>query len=313
MSEKDYLKDALSLINKSEFEEARSVLMEGLKENPEDEKLLNLYSWVLFQLEKYEEMIEVYKKMVKLNSQISFTMFFNLGKAYFNLGEYRSAIDAFVKTIELVPNHKNALFYLSACYEKLGDLKSSKKVLSNIIDKNLSDDEKAKISFQEGLDEYSLMDILTSDISKDSQQPQSRINLFGSWSIVKESFIIIDGRLNRESFIEHVFLSGEGRAILRGSNFMLYLNETEEIWMNCKYLVGVEGAFEVPFNRSLIMKIKGPKKIILPRLSYYVEEIEDKDIISKDHVFMLMGIERLSVEENNLLTCKGRGRGIILK
>ncbi len=313
MSEKDYLKDALSLINRSEYEAARAVLIEGLKENPDDEKLLNLYSWVLFKLEQYEEMIEVYKKMVKINSQISFTMFFNLGKAYFNLGDYRSAIDAFIKTIELVPNHKNALFYLSACYEKMGDLKSSKKVLSNIISKNLSEDEKSKLSFQEGLEEYYLIDLLTSDNIKETPQSYSKINLYGSWSIVKDRFVLVEGKLNRESFIEHILLTGEGKVIVKGYNFVLYLSETENIWINCRYLTGIEGSFDVPFNKSNIMKFTGPKKIILPRLDYFIEDVEDKDIINKDDIFTLIGIDKLSVEENNVIIGKGKGRGIFLK
>lgn len=313
MTEKDYLKDTLSYINRGDYKEAEVILKNGLQENPEDEKLLNLLSWVLFQLEKYQEMIDIYKKMVKLNSQISFTMFFNLGKAYFQLGDYRSAIDAFVKTIELVPNHKNALFFLSASYEKLGDLKTSKKVLSKIIDKNLLESEKTKISIQEGLEEYSLTELITSNIHKELKENYSKVLLYGSWSIVKDRYILIDGKFSRENFIEHVYVNGGGKVLLKGSNVLLYLNENDEIWLNGKYLVGIEGTFEGPFNKANIIKIRGPKKVIIPTIDYFIEDIEEKDVINKDDVFLLVDVDKVSVEENNALINKGKGRAVFLK
>lgn len=313
MAHKDYLKDALSYINKSDYKSAETLLKEGLKELPEDEKLLNLLSWVLFQLEKYQEMIDVYKRMVKLNSQISFTMFFNLGKAYFQLGDYKSAIDAFVKTIEFVPDHKNALFYLSACYEKLGDIKSSKKVLSKIIDKNLSEEEWAKISMQEGLDEVSIVEYITSDVKiAEKSNKISKVIFYGNWSIVKDKYIFIDGKLTKENFIEHVYLNGEGRAILKGNNVVLNLKEGDEIWINGKHLVGIDGSFEGPFNKSNIVKIRGPKKVIIPYDEYFIEDIDEQDIINKEELFLILGIEKLVVEENNIIIIKGKGRAIFL-
>ncbi|MCX7990448.1 MAG: tetratricopeptide repeat protein [Proteobacteria bacterium] len=313
MADKDYLKDALSCINRGDYEQAEKILKEGLEKLPDDEKLLNLLSWVLFQLEKYQEMIDVYKKMVKLNSQISFTMFFNLGKAYFQLGDYKSAIDAFVKTIEFVPDHKNALFYLSACYEKLGDIKSSKKVLSKIIDKNLTEEERTKISLQEGLEEFSLVDLLTSDALVVEKNSISKVIFYGSWSIVKDKYILLDGKLNKENFIEHVYLNGEGRVVLKGDNIILNLKENEEIWINGKYLVGIDGGFEGPFNKSNIIKIRGTKKVIIPHRDHFIEDIDEKDVINKEDLFLLLGIEKVILEENSIIVTKGKGRAIFLK
>ncbi len=315
MAEKDYLKDALSLINKCDYKSAEQLLKEGLDLYPDDEKLLNLLSWILFHLEKYQEMIDVYKKLVKLNSQISFTMFFNLGKAYFQLGDYKSAIDAFIKTIELVPSHKNALFYLSACYEKLGDLKSSKKVLSKIIDKNLSDEERGNISLQEGLEEVTIIDLLTSKVeSKEIKKYNiSKIKFYGNWSIVKDKYILLEGSLNKENFIEHVFISGEGGAILKTDSVTLNIKENEEIWINGKYLVGIEGGFEGPFNKSNFIRIKGPRKVIFTYLEHFLADINEGDVINKDHILLLLGIDKVSLEENNIIILKGKGRALLLK
>lgn len=310
MTQKDYLKDALSCINRSDYKKAEVLLKEGLKENPDDEKLLNLLSWVLFQLEKYQEMIDIYKKMVKLNSSISFTLFFNLGKAYFHLGDYRAAIDAFIKTIEMVPDHKNALFYLSACYEKLGDVKSSKKILSNIIGKNLSESELTNITMQEGLEEITLLDLITSKISDIKITSPSKMSLYGNWSIAKDLYLVIDGKLKKENFIEHIFLNGEGRLILKGRNIVLNLNEDDGVWINGKYLVGINGSFEGPFNKKSVLKIKGPKKIIIPYDNYLIEEIEEQDIISKEDFFLISGVEKLAIEDNHVVNLKGKGRAV---
>lgn len=215
---KDYLKEGLFFVNKSQLDEAEKVLREGMELFPNDEKILNLLGWVLYQRGKYQDMVELYKRLVKLNPQQSFTLFYNLGRAYFQLKDYQSAINAFHKTLEIVPEHKNALFYLSTSYEKLGDIKSSKKYLSKLIKKGNLDEQLKDVSMQEGITEYNvdeLLDYLKSPYNIE-RQGFTKASLFGLWSINKDFLLLWPKSICKESYIEHVVFKGEGRVVFKG-------------------------------------------------------------------------------------------------
>ncbi len=314
MTEKDYLREGLALINKGDLEGAEAILKEGLSKEPDDEKLLNLMGWVLYQREKYEEMIEVYKNLVKKNPQQSFSLFYNLGRAYFNLKEYRSAIDAFNKTLELAPNHKSAMFYLSASYEKIGDLKSSKKVLAKLVEHGKLNEEVKDVSIQEGLSEYNVDYFLETfrqnfDVKTELYKKSS---LFGVWSINTDFISVWSEKFEIENFIEHVVLKGEGRIIFKEEPFILILSEKDEILVNAEHLVGIDNIFECAFNRASLIKIKGPRKVILQKRRFFIEDIEEKDVIRKEGLVGLIGQLKVKEVENGLLTIKkGTGKVIL--
>lgn len=311
--EKDYLKESLALINKTNFEEAESLLKEGIGNTPDNEKLLNLLGWVLYQREKYEEMIETYKKLVKLNPLQSFSLFYNLGRAYFMIKDYRSAIEAFNKTLELAPNHRNALFYLSASYEKLGDLKNSKKFLSKLVEQGKLDEDVKGISIQEGLLEYPVNDFI--DLLKTKSEfgiaNYKKASLFGIWSINTDYLVLWSGGFEIENFIEHKVFKGDGKVIFNGEPVVVVLSENDEIMISGNYLLGIDNLFECAFNKSNIIKIKGPRKIIIQKKQTFVEEVKEKDIFKKDKILALIGNLKVKSLNEDFLTVQ-KGKGIIL-
>lgn len=274
MEKKDYLKEGLSLINKSDFESAEVLLKEGLSHDSDNEKLLNLLGWVLYQTGRYEEMIEIYKKLVKSNPQQSFSLFYNLGRAYFKLKDYCSAAEAFRKTIEITPNHKNAIFYLSASYEKLGDLKSSKKYLAELVSQGKLDDKIKDVSIQSGLIERSIEDLndFYNSINM-SQSNYKRASFFGTWSIATDHVIIWSGSFETENFIEHAVFKGDGRIVFAGEPMIIDLAEHDIILVNGSYLIGIDNLFEGAFNKTNFIKIKGPRKVIIQQKAAYIEDM----------------------------------------
>lgn len=311
--ERDYLKEGLSLINKANYEEAEKILIKATNTFPENEKLLNLLGWVFYQREKYKELIDVYKKLVKLNPQQSFSMFYNLGRAYYMINDYRSAIEAFTKTLELAPNHKNALFYISASYEKLGDIKTSKKFLTKLINQGKLDEEIKDISIQEGLKEYTLQDFV--EFIKTNKVPEnvffSKASLFGTWSINNEFLCKWSGRSEFENFIEHIVFKDEGSVVLKGNSILVLLSADDVIMVAGSRLIGVDNYFECGFNKSNIIKIKGPRKVIIQLTPCFVEDIKEADVIKKENVMALIGNLKIKANNEKFLSIQ-KGTGIAI-
>lgn len=313
--ERDYLKEGLNLINKANYEEAEKVLSEGVSAFPENEKLLNLLGWVFYQREKYNELIDIYKKLVKLNPQQSFSMFYNLGRAYYMIKDYRSAIEAFTKTLALAPNHKNALFYLSASYEKLGDIKTSKKFLTKLINQGKLDEEIKDISIQEGLKEYTLHDFIefikTNKVFENTLF--SKASLFGTWSINNDFLCKWSGKSESENFIEHMVFKDEGSVVLKGNSVIILLSSDDVIMVAGSYLVGVDNFFECGFNKSNIIKIKGPRKVIIQLKPCFIEDIKETDVIKKENVMALIGNLKIKANNEKFLSIqKGAGLAILV-
>lgn len=315
MEKEDYLKESLSLINKSDFESAEVLLKEGLSCDRDNEKLLNLLGWVLYQTGRYEEMIEIYKKLVKSNPQQSFSLFYNLGRAYFQLKDYRSAAEAFRKTIEITPNHKNAIFYLSASYEKLGDLKSSKKYLAKLVSQGQLDDKIKDVSIQSGLIERSVGDFndYFSNNIDISQSPYKKASFFGTWSIATDHVVVWSGSFETENYIEHTVFKGDGRILFAGEPMIINLAEHDIIFVNGSYLIGIDNLFEGVFNKSNFLKIKGPRKVIIQQKAAYIEDISEQDFIRRDKVIAIIGDVKIkSFSENLFLVQKGSGKVILV-
>jgi len=63
---------------------------------------------------------------------------------------------------------------------------------------------------------------------------------------------------------------------------------------------------------SILSVLMGAKKVIIPYDEYFIEDIDEQDIINKEELFLILGIEKLIVEENNIIIIKGKGRAIFL-
>lgn len=97
------LNDALDLINKEEFESAKDILKELIKEN-------NL---------KKEQLKEAYK---------------NLGLVETNLDNPQSAIEAFEEVLKIEPDDALSLFYLANCYSRTGDKEKAISLFKKVLE-----------------------------------------------------------------------------------------------------------------------------------------------------------------------------------
>lgn len=100
---KSMLNDALDLINKEEFESAKDILKELIKEN---------------NLEK-EQLKEAYK---------------NLGLVETNLDNPQSAIEAFEEVLKIEPDDALSLFYLANCYSRTGDKEKAISLFKKVLE-----------------------------------------------------------------------------------------------------------------------------------------------------------------------------------
>ena len=70
-------------------------------------------------LKNWGKVKEIYEE-IKRSGEGSFSVYYNIGLAAENLGNYQSAIAAFQKAIEVEPNNPNAHFEAGKCYNKFG-------------------------------------------------------------------------------------------------------------------------------------------------------------------------------------------------
>jgi tetratricopeptide (TPR) repeat protein len=63
----------------------------------EDEVLLGLYGSILYELDRFEEAIEYYKKSITINQESSIA-WMSIGKAYYKLGKIQEAVNCFIKS-----------------------------------------------------------------------------------------------------------------------------------------------------------------------------------------------------------------------
>jgi tetratricopeptide (TPR) repeat protein len=95
-------------------EEQRTQFLKKLSECAENPEALIALGKSCFLSSWYQEAIETYKACIAIDGSND-AAYYNLGVAFQALGKYRDARDAFLKAIEINPNHE-------AAQEALNDL-----------------------------------------------------------------------------------------------------------------------------------------------------------------------------------------------
>ncbi|MFC1561026.1 tetratricopeptide repeat protein [Candidatus Latescibacterota bacterium] len=117
---------ALMYLDYIEQEQAIAEFMKAIDEGePHPGYLYSKIGYVYNKLQMYDMAVESYKKGIKLysNQQDTYHFYYNIGVAYYNSGDYKSAIQANKTSIKLDPDNKhNALFQIGSCYTKLGNI-----------------------------------------------------------------------------------------------------------------------------------------------------------------------------------------------
>lgn len=101
-----------------EFENAEQAYKSAIDISPQEDFYYNLGE-VLVSLEKWDEAIDVFKKVLQTDSNDG-NCYFNLGLCYLNKEETNLAIDSFQQAINLNPQDIFAYFYLGSIYENNG-------------------------------------------------------------------------------------------------------------------------------------------------------------------------------------------------
>lgn len=120
---------ALKLCKTKKYTEATNCILELLEENSQDKVAVSLIMKVneeieKVELEKREKEREVIMRLVKKEKEEELL---NSGLKDYNRKNYRSAIDAFTKVLEMNPQNAAAKKYLSKSYDLLIEIEQSKQ------------------------------------------------------------------------------------------------------------------------------------------------------------------------------------------
>lgn len=74
---------------------------------------------IYINLEREKEALEILEKLAADNTNVD--VYYEMGRANYNMGEYQKAIDSLDQVIALSPIHANALYVLGLAHEKIGE------------------------------------------------------------------------------------------------------------------------------------------------------------------------------------------------
>ena len=104
-------REAFNLYNAGDYERAQQAFGELVKRSPTNQELLKSYASSLFKAGKFKEAQELFHKLAS-NTKVGREYFentYNEGNALLALKQYRDAIDAFTKALDVKPNDERAL------------------------------------------------------------------------------------------------------------------------------------------------------------------------------------------------------------
>jgi len=110
MSNQNLAQQLNILLEKNLFKDSLELLEINLKKNPllnKNSDFLNIYGLIQLSLKDWEQAIRYFKKATEID--INFRpAYFNLGLAYYDLGELNNAYKAFCKVLEIEKTNKRA-------------------------------------------------------------------------------------------------------------------------------------------------------------------------------------------------------------
>ncbi len=110
--------EAKKLLESGNLPESRVLVEEILKEHPSDPAARNLLGLIYFQLEDYNESINIFRDLVEEYPN-EVPLLVNLGLAYLKKGDSLEAVRVLEKAVRLNPHHRKAYNYLGLSYANL--------------------------------------------------------------------------------------------------------------------------------------------------------------------------------------------------
>ena len=138
----EIIEKAQKLKNEEKFEEAIKLLQDLYQKNPNLEVIKKNLIDILFSYGGYlndeyifehEKAIEIFKKIISLEPK-NYKAHYNLGIAYFNLGQIESALESYNAAINIKPDYKFCYYNIGLVYEHKNDLKNALKYYNNALD-----------------------------------------------------------------------------------------------------------------------------------------------------------------------------------
>lgn len=108
------------LMKKGKYDDAKEAFRTATKYSYKNAEAWYLLGFCLQQQSKWAESIVALKTAVNLE-QSKAEYWFKLGEAEFNTGQYQDASRSFLRTLRIVPEHKDAMFFLAMCMERRGN------------------------------------------------------------------------------------------------------------------------------------------------------------------------------------------------
>jgi tetratricopeptide (TPR) repeat protein len=128
------LEEAILLRKKGKFVESNKMILELLKQNPDDAQLNYQCAWSFDIMEEETKAVSYYEKAIELGlpKQDKKEAYLGLGSTYRCIGEYDKAIELFEKAILEFNDNSLKVFYAMALYNKLEYAKSMEILLKII-------------------------------------------------------------------------------------------------------------------------------------------------------------------------------------
>jgi tetratricopeptide (TPR) repeat protein len=145
------LTSAKLYINQKQYDKAEASLMKELAKNEKDEEAWYLLGQVRYELKKYNEMLDAYKKAVELsdthkaeinrNRLAVWALMYNEGVKNYNAGKdsagaYDKALDQFKTAINMEPDSSGTYYVAAMAHFAKKDYQNCVQMLQTALDKN---------------------------------------------------------------------------------------------------------------------------------------------------------------------------------
>ncbi len=120
----DYMQQGRRMMEQGRYEEALTFLERARRIQPDDVRLLNLLGTVYFKLNRLDEAEQIYEVLVRKNPNVAI-LHSNLGMIRLKKRDWDGAEVAFLRVLQLDPEHKKAYGYLGLIAEQRGELEQA--------------------------------------------------------------------------------------------------------------------------------------------------------------------------------------------
>ncbi len=127
----EIIKKATKLKNEENFEEAIKLLEDVFQQESQSEIIKKNLIEVLFSyggslnddfVLEYKKAVDIFKKILEIEPK-NYKALYNLGIAYFNLGQIKNALQAYNEATTIKPDYKHCYYNIGLIYETKHDLK----------------------------------------------------------------------------------------------------------------------------------------------------------------------------------------------